>query len=41
MCLTPKTYANFNIEFKPREAGQKVWTIAMQTMLNPYELTKI
>ena len=27
MTLTPKTYATFNIEFKPREPGVKQWQI--------------
>lgn len=38
--LPPKTYKTFNIEFKPKEAGLKQWQIAMQTLLNPYEVTK-
>lgn len=41
MSLTPKTYATFNIEFKPKEAGIKQWTVAFQTLLNPYEITKM
>lgn len=39
--LNPKTYANFNVMFKPREPGVKQWTIAMQTLLNPYEQNKM
>jgi len=29
MTLTPKTYHSFDVEFKPREAGKKEWTISM------------
>ena len=39
--LTPKTSATFNIEFCPREAGAKQWFLNMQTILNPYEITRI
>lgn len=28
------------MEFCPKESGVKQWQIAMQTLLNPYELTK-
>ncbi|EGR28756.1 hypothetical protein IMG5_169530, partial [Ichthyophthirius multifiliis] len=38
--LTHKTYKSFNIEFKPKQAGVKQWQIAMQTLMNPYEITR-
>jgi len=41
LTLTPKTYATFNIEFRPSQPGLKQWLIAYQTLLNPYEITKI
>lgn len=34
--LTPKTYATFNVEFKPTEIGVKSWEINVQTLLNQY-----
>ncbi len=40
MSLTPKSYGVFNIEFKPREAGVKVWEISCNTMLNQFEAYK-
>eukprot|EP00825_Cyclidium_porcatum_P002075 TRINITY_DN1095_c0_g1_i4.p1 TRINITY_DN1095_c0_g1~~TRINITY_DN1095_c0_g1_i4.p1 ORF type:complete len:1802 (-),score=468.45 TRINITY_DN1095_c0_g1_i4:3309-8714(-) len=39
--LNPKTYANFNVQFKPKEPGVKQWSIQMQTLLNPYEQNKL
>jgi len=39
--MTPKTYATFNIEFRPKEPKQLQWPLSMQTLLNPYECTKI
>lgn len=41
LTLTPKTSATFNIEFVPRDPGVKQWAIMMQTLLNPYEITRI
>jgi hydrocephalus-inducing protein len=35
--MTPKSYAVFNIEFKPTEVGVKQWDIVAQTLLNEYE----
>ena len=39
--LLPKTSQTFNIEFKPKSQGNKPWMISMQTINNPYEMTKI
>jgi len=39
--ITPKTSATFNIEFRPTEVGLKQWQIALQTVSNPFELTKL
>ncbi|EGR29178.1 hypothetical protein IMG5_161280 [Ichthyophthirius multifiliis] len=38
--LTPKSYKTFNISFCPKEQGIKQWQIQLQTLLNPYEITK-
>ena len=35
--LNPKTYASFNVEFKPNEIGNKQWDITAQTLLNQFE----
>lgn len=37
MTLTQKSYGIFNIEFKPREVGVKVWEISCNTLLNQFE----
>jgi len=39
--ISAKTSATFNIEFKPRDAGQKKWEIVAKTHDNPYENPKI
>ncbi|CAD8206755.1 unnamed protein product [Paramecium octaurelia] len=39
--LTPKTTATFNIEFTPKDVGVKQHYFVMQTLLNPYEVTKV
>ena len=39
--LLPKTSQVFNVEFKPKSSGNKNWIISMQTLNNPYEVTKI
>ena len=39
--LLPKTSQTFNVEFKPKTQGNKPWSIAMQTLNNPYEISKI
>lgn len=39
--MTPKTYATFNIEFRPKEPKQIQWPMTMMTLLNPYESTRI
>ena len=38
--LTPKSYGIFNVEFKPSEAGVKVWEINCTTLLNQFESFK-
>jgi len=39
--LTPKTFQSFQIAFKPVEVGKFKWEITCNTLLNPYETTKI
>lgn len=39
--LTPKTFQSFQVEFKPVEVGQFKWEITCNTLLNPYETTRI
>ena len=39
--LLPKTNQTFNVEFKPKSQGAKNWQVSMQTLNNPYELTKV
>lgn len=39
--ISAKTSATFNVEFKPREPGQKKWEIIAKTHDNPYENPKI
>ena len=41
LTLGPKSYGTFNVEFRPTEAGPKVWEVNAQTLLNQYETTKI
>jgi hydrocephalus-inducing protein len=35
--LSPKSYGIFNIEFKPKEVGVKIWEITASTLLNQFE----
>jgi hypothetical protein len=37
MSLTPKSYGVFNVEFNPKEPGNKVWEITCSTILNQFE----
>ena len=37
IALNPKSYASFNIEFKPSEIGNKQWDITASTLLNQFE----
>ena len=39
--ISAKTSATFNIEFKPKDPGQKRWEIIAKTHDNPYENPKI
>lgn len=39
--LAPKTYHSFDIEFCPKTPGPKQWQIGCQTLLNPYEVSKV
>lgn len=39
--LLPKTSQIFNVEFKPKSQGNKNWLVSMQTLNNPYEITKV
>lgn len=39
--LTPKTFQSFQIDFRPIEVGSFKWELGCNTLLNPYENTKI
>jgi len=38
--LSPKSYGVFNIEFKPKESGIKIWEVTASTLQNQFEMMR-